>query len=914
MTQTREDKERLLQLLREKQTRSATPQPQAASSPSPAQATSSSAPQLETPSSPNLPSVGSIDVISGQVPLAKPVLNAVDARTGIFSKLDEFTEDWAKQYVKDSKERPFETAVTTAVGMTPLGRAGLAGRLALNTAASGAAKRADIAIGAREDDGSFESSFLKAGFEQIFGETIAKGFSKLIPAGVKSSIGLTVTDHDAAETLMRNRDGRTVAEAQEAILGNRYLTIAQETAGATARKKTKKLQSLASLATEDIQGGSEFVRSMRKMDEELSDKLFSYTPNSKEALEAVNTTLNSTIESAFKAINTDIKSVATERVKYGAAKFNASGLHKAILATTADVTDSLGDEAADELFAKVTNSLSKRVGRDGSMTFADAKSLMKDIDNALSTGTFKDAKAVQTSSAGIVGGFNTLIEGFQKASVKEGTASEGALAWLTLASKEKDLLQKRSLVENTKLIRSLGQTELAQAGKGLDDTKAMAKVFESETTWKQAEDFLTEFNPKLLKTLETQFTIDLMGQVTDASGRVASRNMSQYLAKNADLIKSVKGEDFLNTLEDVNLIATARDSVQELATEAFQTQAGDSVQDILRKYTARTFGGYKLGQAAASASLLDRMIASSFGVDKVSDQKLYETLRGEAGQALFDKMSRVSLSDPKAYNLYVQIMNEMGVKPITRTTFNAVANTNLGDAVFNEVSGRLDSLGKADTPTSENDGGGESMLKKSLPNIEKDVKNFESRVSDDPIANIIREDASSRKALSPVEAIVVAAQEVGIDQDILTKIAKAESSLNPSAKAKTSSAGGLFQFIDSTWKDMVKRHGAKHGITVADKFDPRANSIMGAIFTKENAERLKPVLGREPNAREIYLAHFSGAGTAKRVLSKMKSNPNAPASEAWGNAAIKANKSIFYNNGKLRTVEEVFNRLTNKVA
>ncbi|HLV85239.1 MAG TPA: transglycosylase SLT domain-containing protein [Devosia sp.] len=39
----------------------------------------------------------------------------------------------------------------------------------------------------------------------------------------------------------------------------------------------------------------------------------------------------------------------------------------------------------------------------------------------------------------------------------------------------------------------------------------------------------------------------------------------------------------------------------------------------------------------------------------------------------------------------------------------------------------------------------------------------------------------------------------GVDFDYLLQTAMRESSLNPQAKAQTSSAVGLFQFLESTW-------------------------------------------------------------------------------------------------------------------
>ncbi|MEG0819994.1 MAG: transglycosylase SLT domain-containing protein, partial [Brevundimonas sp.] len=53
-------------------------------------------------------------------------------------------------------------------------------------------------------------------------------------------------------------------------------------------------------------------------------------------------------------------------------------------------------------------------------------------------------------------------------------------------------------------------------------------------------------------------------------------------------------------------------------------------------------------------------------------------------------------------------------------------------------------------------------------------------------------------------AIRRASSTTGVDFDFLMKTARRESAMNPSARAGTSSASGLFQFIEQTWLATVK--------------------------------------------------------------------------------------------------------------
>src|SRR4030081_3694827 len=60
-------------------------------------------------------------------------------------------------------------------------------------------------------------------------------------------------------------------------------------------------------------------------------------------------------------------------------------------------------------------------------------------------------------------------------------------------------------------------------------------------------------------------------------------------------------------------------------------------------------------------------------------------------------------------------------------------------------------------------------------------------------------------------AIKQAANPTGTSFEYLLATAKMESNFNPTASASTSSARGLYQFIDQTWLGTVKEAGAQLG-------------------------------------------------------------------------------------------------------
>jgi hypothetical protein len=135
--------------------------------------------------------------------------------------------------------------------------------------------------------------------------------------------------------------------------------------------------------------------------------------------------------------------------------------------------------------------------------------------------------------------------------------------------------------------------------------------------------------------------------------------------------------------------------------------------------------------------------------------------------------------------------------------------------------------------------------------------------------------ANAPKSGTAMDAIGRAAARHGVPASVLAKIAQVESGMNPKAKNPRSSAGGLFQFIDST--------AAQYGL--ADRFDPYQASDAAARLLRDNTAYLTRKLGRAPSAGELYLAHQQGAGGAAKLLS----NPGAAAVSVVGNGAVKLN-------------------------
>jgi len=192
--------------------------------------------------------------------------------------------------------------------------------------------------------------------------------------------------------------------------------------------------------------------------------------------------------------------------------------------------------------------------------------------------------------------------------------------------------------------------------------------------------------------------------------------------------------------------------------------------------------------------------------------------------------------------------------------------------------------------------------------------------------------AESASALnSPiVAALQRASAATGSDFHYLLGTAMRESNLKPGAQSSSSSAAGLFQFVEQTWLGMVKDYGAKYGLgsyanaigkgadgrfrvdspadrqaVLALRTDPQISALMAGEYASQCKVQMQSALGRDVSGGELYAAHFLGPEAACKLIQLNGSAPDAAAASAFP-AAAGANKNVFYHSdGTPKTVREV---------
>jgi hypothetical protein len=187
-------------------------------------------------------------------------------------------------------------------------------------------------------------------------------------------------------------------------------------------------------------------------------------------------------------------------------------------------------------------------------------------------------------------------------------------------------------------------------------------------------------------------------------------------------------------------------------------------------------------------------------------------------------------------------------------------------------------------------------------------------------------------------AIAAASRKTGIDFNYLLGQAQVESGLRADAHAATSSASGLYQFIEQSWLGVIKDHGAEHGLgwaadsirqttggryVVSDtatrraildmRNDPQTASLMAAEHAADNKTALEDKLGRPATGVDLYMAHFLGQGGAAKFLGTMARSPDRTGASVFP-AAARANRGVFYaSSGQPRTLSEIYTRLAGKL-
>lgn len=158
---------------------------------------------------------------------------------------------------------------------------------------------------------------------------------------------------------------------------------------------------------------------------------------------------------------------------------------------------------------------------------------------------------------------------------------------------------------------------------------------------------------------------------------------------------------------------------------------------------------------------------------------------------------------------------------------------------------------------------------------------------------------SNWEKLKPI--FVAVSKATGVPLDLLAANAYNESRFRPHAKNPRATAGGLFQFIDSTWNKYAQILKSQWGIQNPDKWNAVHNTLAGALMNRDNYKLLKPKLeklGMPVNPGALYMGMFLGPGSsggkagAIPFFEHLKNNAAESVHSFFSSSVIKANPNL----------------------
>ena len=225
-----------------------------------------------------------------------------------------------------------------------------------------------------------------------------------------------------------------------------------------------------------------------------------------------------------------------------------------------------------------------------------------------------------------------------------------------------------------------------------------------------------------------------------------------------------------------------------------------------------------------------------------------------------------------------------------------------------------------------------AQAKETLSGLYDQTGGLFSDIFGDPADNKETYERVVNKCPEMIDPITEASERTDISANYLLALAYIESSCNPKAKAKTTTAAGMFQFVEQTWLMSMHQHGGKYGYSdeaklilvnkkgrayVTDeskkqeildlRLEEDLSALLAAELAKDNYNYMKKRVNRDIDATALYMAHFLGPYGATQFLVALDDQPSTSATTLFPPAA-KANPWVFRKggpNGQERTVREV---------
>lgn len=162
------------------------------------------------------------------------------------------------------------------------------------------------------------------------------------------------------------------------------------------------------------------------------------------------------------------------------------------------------------------------------------------------------------------------------------------------------------------------------------------------------------------------------------------------------------------------------------------------------------------------------------------------------------------------------------------------------------------------------------------------------------------------------EAISYASRLTGVNPSILYAFAYKESRFGTLMSNKSTSARGVWQLLSSTYDDIKERYGKRYPILKAGVHNLKASAVAAALMIRELSQAFRRRFKVTPSVTDLYLMYLLGPSGGLKFLEALHKKPRTVAAEIFKTAA-RHNRSVFYDDGKPRSVYQVYKYLHSEV-
>lgn len=526
---------------------------------------------------------------------------------------------------------------------------------------------------------------------------------------------------------------------------------------------------------------------------------------------------------------------------------------------------------------------------------------------AYGAGTADDGQALQGAQSGAIGGALT------------GGALPVAGAALSDVANTALNAGKGLLARSPQAVQNAAQTMLGAGGDLYNKMRSNGATFNPQAasglisdikSSLASQDFLPSLNPKTLGIINDldnivaqagtngNLQLSTLDQIRRQLGRIGPTEDGVSAGKIKNVI-----DDFVNNAGQTDLSSGSTDAMDFLNQGRKQYQQASKFQDVADVLTNAD------GDANKIKSGLTRFMNNDANTRGWSPEEL-AALKDAASGTITEKL--LKMGGKFGFDLGHSTTMGNTVAPLIGGEIGGIGVPIAGTAA--RIGQTLSAKGKAETLLKTLEGTPTSSLP-SLPNAAPALSGASVAASRQlqgvPSAPQIAPQTVMQSA-QPMDYSFQTQQPT--QQPALPDVSsfvKPESDGNPNAKNPNSSASGLYQFTNKTWADMVSKYGAQTGIKLSDKNDPQSQSVMARLYAGDNIKQLEPVIGRMPTKGELYMSHLLGATGAAKLI-----NAQGTGKEAimlYPRQVLDANRNIFFDGRKPRTVEDVYKLLNNKV-